>query len=207
MDRVTICAPTASRRHRHTGLAPPQKRNRPGAGQRSRAVNGFVSSSNAIYATATRPGQRKVLAGAEDIAMTANPTHQPIEITVFQKTGGPLTKRISLDRDGKVISDGSACVMLHGRAERVIVSNLTEAARLIAGQRSNQAITLGMLRPDLPDKVEVTTKDKLNGSAQLGIIARTGDYIVYRRDQLALALIDIDTKGMPAAVKATIETR
>jgi hypothetical protein len=136
--------------------------------------------------------------------MTANPTHQPIEITVFTKTGGPLTKRILLDPDGKVISDGSACVMSHGRAERVIVSNLTEAARLIAGQRSNQAITLGMLRPDLPDNVKVTTKDKLNGSAQLGIIARTGDYIVYRPNQLALVLIDIDTKGMPAAVKAAI---
>ncbi len=52
-----------------------------------------------------------------------------------------------------------------------------------------------MLRPDLPDNVKVTTQDKLNGSAQLGIIARTGDYIVYRPNQLALVLIDIDDEG------------
>jgi hypothetical protein len=130
-----------------------------------------------------------------------------IEITIFTKTGGPLTKRISLGPDEKMISDGSACVMSHGRAARVIVSSLTEAATLIAGLRSNQAITLGMMRPDLPDDVEVTTKDKLNGSAQRSIIARTGDYIVYRPDQVALALIDIDTKGMPTAVRERIKTR
>ena len=32
-----------------------------------------------------------------------------IELAVFSKTGGPLTKRITLTADGKIASDGSAC--------------------------------------------------------------------------------------------------
>jgi hypothetical protein len=42
----------------------------------------------------------------------------PIELTVFSKTGGPLTKRIGLAPDGSVHSDGSACLMAQGYARR-----------------------------------------------------------------------------------------
>jgi hypothetical protein len=38
------------------------------------------------------------------------------EFTIFAKSGGPLTKRISLAPDGSVKSDGAACVMAHGAA-------------------------------------------------------------------------------------------
>jgi hypothetical protein len=140
--------------------------------------------------------------------MTANPAHQPIEITVFTKMGGPLTKRISLGSDGKMISDGSACVMSHGRAERARISNLTMLANVISGLRSDQAITLGALHADLPDTVQVATKahlEKMNGTAAPDVIARTGARIIYLPDQLALALIDIDTKGIPAAVRERIK--
>ena len=41
-----------------------------------------------------------------------------IEITTLSKTGGPLTKRISLAPDGTLRSDGSACVMSSGIAQR-----------------------------------------------------------------------------------------
>jgi hypothetical protein len=41
------------------------------------------------------------------------------EITVFTKTGGPLTKKITLGKSGKVVSDGSACKMSEGKAQRV----------------------------------------------------------------------------------------
>ena len=40
----------------------------------------------------------------------------PIELTVFSKSGGPLTKRITLTTDGKIASDGNACYMARGRA-------------------------------------------------------------------------------------------
>jgi hypothetical protein len=72
------------------------------------------------------------------------------------------------------------------------------------------AIGLGTLRRDLPNEVEITTKGRLetlNGSATSHLIARTNEYIVYRHGQPALVLIDVDTKGMPAAVKDRIDTR
>jgi hypothetical protein len=44
------------------------------------------------------------------------------EIIVFTKTGGPLTKRISLTADGSVFSDGGACIMSCGTARRVQIT-------------------------------------------------------------------------------------
>jgi hypothetical protein len=35
------------------------------------------------------------------------------EITVFEKIGAPLTKRIAL-RDGEIVNDSSACRMANG---------------------------------------------------------------------------------------------
>ena len=37
---------------------------------------------------------------------------EPIEFAVLTKTGGPLTKRISLGPSDKITSDGNACYML-----------------------------------------------------------------------------------------------
>ena len=65
---------------------------------------------------------------------------------------------------------------------------------LIEDLTESQALALGSLRADLPDKVEVTTKKMLlNGAARPDIIARTGANIVYHGP--AFALIDFDTKG------------
>jgi hypothetical protein len=128
-------------------------------------------------------------------------TH-PIELTVFSKTGGPLTKRIGLAPDGTVVSDGSACLMAQGHACRVGIANMAEFGILIEMLKPYQAIALGQLRPDLPDQVEVTTKAKLNGGP--GIIARTGQDIVFHPAEHALVLFDHDRKGMPAAVAATV---
>ncbi len=130
-----------------------------------------------------------------------------IEITGLIKTGGPLTKRISLSPEGALISDGSACVMSKGRAKRLVLNNLTEFADLVRDLDSSEAIALGVLRADLQDQVEVTTQDRLatlNGSAPLDLIARNATYISYKAGHAALALIDIDTKGMPDEVKKRI---
>ena len=53
------------------------------------------------------------------------------------------------------------------------------------------------MRADLPEKVHVVTKSKLNG--QPNTIARAVDNIV-RKEQPAYALTDFDTKGMPPEV-------
>ncbi len=126
-----------------------------------------------------------------------------IEITRLTKTGGPLTKRIALAEDGKVISDGSACVMSCGTAHRVRLPTPQAFAALIGGLEPHEAIALGALRPELPDEVQITTKrrlEEMNGAAAPGTAARTGGHIAYRPQQPAFVLLDFDTKGMPAAV-------
>ena len=131
-----------------------------------------------------------------------------IEITRLEKIGGPLTKRISLGEDGRLISDGSACTMSTGRAERVQMMALGEVANLIASLGPHEAIALGRLKDGLPQRVSVTTQNRLaslNGKATPEMIARTGDFISYAAGHSALALIDLDTKGMPDDVKARIK--
>jgi hypothetical protein len=121
-----------------------------------------------------------------------------IEITVLCKADGlPLTKRIALGPAGSLMSDGSACVMSRGTAWRFDFSRIKELSELIDQFGSDQALTLGGLRPDLPARVEVVTKRKLNGAASPNVIARTRDYFTYRSGQPALALVDYDTRGMP----------
>ena len=84
-----------------------------------------------------------------------------IEITTLAKTGGPLTKRISLAPDGSLHSDGSACVMSAGQAQRAKFDNLTAFAACIGSLSPHEAIALGALRDDLPDQVQITTKARL----------------------------------------------
>jgi hypothetical protein len=130
-----------------------------------------------------------------------------IEITRIEKAGGPLTKRIYLGEDGRLVSDGSACTMSSGRAERVAIKSLSEVANLIGALTPSEAITVGRLRDGLPNAVSVTTHSRLaslNGTAPPDLIARTADFIRYAPGRPALALLDIDTKGMPDDVKARI---
>jgi len=131
-----------------------------------------------------------------------------IEITGLASASGPLTKRISLSDTGTLISDGSACIMGRGTAKRLRFGNIGEFANVIGHLQQNEAIALGALHPDLPDAVNVTTQSRLselNGSAPAGLIARTAEHIIYRAEQPALALIDIDTKGMPPAAAERIK--
>ena len=96
--------------------------------------------------------------------------------------------------------------MARGTAERVKIAGVAALGALIEGLQASQAIALGALRADLPDKVEVTTEKKLiNGVARPDIIARTGANIVYHGP--AFALLDFDSKGMPADVAAELKRR
>ena len=135
--------------------------------------------------------------------MTLEPLE--IEIAALAKSGGPLTKRITLGPDGSLHSDGSACTMSSGTARRVRFRALADFASHIGGLAQNEAIALGALRHDLPDNVGVTTKRNLNGTARLDLIARTADHISYRRHEPSLALLDHDTKGMPTEVRKRID--
>jgi Virulence-associated protein E-like domain len=127
-----------------------------------------------------------------------------IEIVVFTKNRGPLTKKISLV-DGKVVSDSSACGMARGRARRVRLAGLEDLKALIENFASNEALALGALREDLADEVEIATIDELASAPRDGVIARTAENIRYVEGRPAFVLFDFDTKGMPPEVAAKIE--
>ncbi len=97
-----------------------------------------------------------------------------IELTVFTKIGGPLTKKIMLIAD-KVVSDGSACTMARGHAKRVTLGHIGELAELIEILTSSQAIALGSLRDDLPDEINILTKRKLAAAPIKDTVARTAE--------------------------------
>jgi hypothetical protein len=127
------------------------------------------------------------------------------EIAVFAKSGGPLTKVLSLSADGAIKNDPSECRMSRGTARSVQIADVQKLAALIGQLRPNEAISLGALRTDLLDQVKVVTKaELLNGIAQPNIIARTGNNIIYRTGLPAFALLDYDTKGMPPDVEANL---
>jgi hypothetical protein len=127
-----------------------------------------------------------------------------IEITVFAKRGGALSKRISMNKDGTLNSDGSACVMAKGEARRVKVRDAKHLADLISAMEQNQALALGTPRYGLDDTLKIVTAAKL-GEASSDTCARTADDIVYRHGAPAFVLHDFDTKGMPPHVRAKLE--
>ena len=64
------------------------------------------------------------------------------EIIVFEKSDGPLTKRLAL-RDGKIINDSAASRMANGFARRVKIHSMQELASLINNLKPDQAYALG----------------------------------------------------------------
>ena len=91
--------------------------------------------------------------------------------------------------------------MSQGDARRVDVAGVKQLVDVIGQVQSNQAIALGVLKPDLPAVVRVATKKKLVSEVvRPDVIARTGDAIIYRDAHPAFALLDFDTKGMPPHV-------
>jgi hypothetical protein len=122
------------------------------------------------------------------------------EITVFQKHGGILSKRIWLD-GGKVVSDGSACLMSSGRARRAPITGIHAYADLVNSCAGNEAFALGRLIDNLPNDVRVVTAEELNGGHELGVIARTKQFLTFQSGKGGLAPFDFDPKCMSEPVK------
>ena len=129
------------------------------------------------------------------------------EITLFTKNNGPLTKSITLTANGDIVSDASACRMSRGKAHRVQIDNVEELGKLIEKIEPDQAIALGALRVDLPDEVGINRKEEINSHTRPDIIARIAANICYRAGQPAFALVDADTKGMPADIATEVNRR
>jgi hypothetical protein len=128
-----------------------------------------------------------------------------MEITVFRKSKGFLSKRISLSKSGKVRADGSECRMAEGDAHRVPLNGVRSLAKLIESMGSDEALALGRLREGLPDDVRVALKRDLGDATQENTIARSGDFISYASGQAAYMLLDHDRKGMPHETAAKLK--
>ena len=124
-----------------------------------------------------------------------------IELTVFTKARGLLTKSIELAPDGTLNSDLSKCRMWEGTAARVRINSLDELAALIGSLKQNQAIALGALRSDLPDVIEIATDEVAKRNPKY--VARIHNNLVYNGP--AYALLDYDSKAMSATVAAELK--
>src|SRR5215471_2981603 len=127
-------------------------------------------------------------------------TTMNVEITVFRKRHGVLSKRISLDKEGGVESDGSECRMAEGSAHRVQLNSVNELADLIEQMPSDEALALGHLRAELPDKVRVILARDLNGKTPADVIARTTEYLRFEPGAPTYMLLDHDVKEQPREV-------
>src|SRR5690242_16224043 len=113
-----------------------------------------------------------------------------IELALIEKSGGPLTKAISLDSAGAIKSDGAACVMLHGIASRLRLTDIGALADTINQLGSRHALTLGKLRLGLPDTIRVLTKRKINDNSTTNVVARTVDNFIYEAGCPGVVLFD-----------------
>ncbi len=143
---------------------------------------------------------------AEATALTERPA---ITLTVFSKDGGPLTKRLSLDETGKLVSDGSACRMSHGVAQAISVANMDEFAELIDSLNQTQAIALGTVEAAAVDesrRVRIVRHAEL-ARTEIAAISRTLEFIKFPSGKPGLMLLDFDTKGMAPEVLARVQTK
>jgi hypothetical protein len=127
------------------------------------------------------------------------------EVTLIKKCGvdSLLSKRIFLDEQGSLQSDGSQCLLIQGEAERVFAPTASRLAEIISHCPSHSAIALGALKDGLPTSVRIVVPRNLQDNA--GFITRSREYINYRPGVPGWVLIDFDTKGLPPEIAARIE--
>jgi Family of unknown function (DUF5906) len=135
--------------------------------------------------------------------MTTAATPTRFEITYIRKDGGPLTKRACLvaDADGALtLKISSNCRMVSGTAQRV-ACELESFAELVGTCSSDAALTLGRLKAGLPPLCKVILKRKRAKMPKelRDVIDRSDDYIEFAAGP-GPCLLDLDAKGMPAAL-------
>jgi len=128
----------------------------------------------------------------------------PIEISLFTKDGGDLTKKVHWNPEHTgIVSDSRDCKMSSGIMSRILLPDWRDLARGLPQFSGNTALALGRMKPDLPDAIRLVTK-KSPECDQPGYASRTADNILYARGQPAVLLLDFDTKGMTPENKARL---
>ena len=128
-----------------------------------------------------------------------------IEITKFTKDKGPLTKRISLGADGKLVNDSGQCRMARGTAERLPLSDWRQFADILSRDAAQYRLRRSVAYARIfPIGVKIVVLGDQSADLAEGA-ARSKDNIRYEPGRPGLALLDHDTKGMPTAVRAMID--
>ena len=139
-----------------------------------------------------------------------------VVLTIVEKGGGGrCSKRLYLDSDGKLRSDGTLCKIASGTAKRVLVPDgpdlLDRIAALVGGCKPSEALVLGDLKLK-EDEVEILSTGQLraNGASPgkglvpkgggTPMVARSLDSLEFKVGVPGLCLIDLDTKQAPKAV-------
>lgn len=146
-------------------------------------------------------------AGTEDGPNTGRDerTNTTATITVFTKDFGKLTKKISPEGDGYK-SNSEDCLMWSGSARRVLLNGIADLSTVIKHLKDDEAIGLGSIHRDQPDKVKIVIEKKINEKTRRGTISRSQEFLVYERRPTAL-LIDFDLKYILPEIDERVRTK
>jgi Family of unknown function (DUF5906) len=123
-----------------------------------------------------------------------------VELTRFDNADRkPLSKTLSWINDK--LDKPTAANMVRGTAERWH-GGLTEFADMIGHLESHQAIACGVIKDGFPDRVDVTTKARLNGQANT--ITRSKEFLSFKKGDPAFFLVDYDSQEIIADVRSRI---
>ena len=128
-----------------------------------------------------------------------------IEISLFTKDGGDLTKKVHWNADHTgIFSDSRDCKMATGVMARVPLPDWRDLGRGLPLFPGNTALALGRMTPELPEAIHLVTK-KSPECCRPGYASRTGDNLIFAKGKPAVLLLDFDTKGMTAENKARLD--
>ncbi|MCU7837186.1 MAG: hypothetical protein KZQ83_18330 [gamma proteobacterium symbiont of Taylorina sp.] len=122
-----------------------------------------------------------------------------IPLQIFTKSNGILTKKISVDSEGKIFKDSSQCWMKTGIVKTVNVKPV-KVPQFLDGIKSNQALALS--NADYSARRSIVQKGQENCYA----ISRTQKYFKFKNGP-AYVLFDIDfsSEYQPRSIESVLE--
>ena len=127
-----------------------------------------------------------------------------IELSELRKLRGVISKKITVE-NGRPKSDGSGCQLTVGKARRNLMNGSHPAgafADYLDGMDSKTALTLGRMCPAVATECRVASKRRMPdyNDDDTPTITRSLDNFSFAPGP-GWALIDHDTKGMPASAR------
>jgi hypothetical protein len=118
-----------------------------------------------------------------------------IEISLFTKDGGDLTKKVHWNADHTgIFSDSRDCKMATGVMARASLPDWRDLGRELPLFPGNTALALGRMKPELPDAIHLVTK-KSPECCRPGYASRTGDNLIFAKGMTAENKARLDELG------------